>query len=319
MPYSEPKKSLGPFIGDKRTNYCGTQFSLLYESADEERYLASFSFVGFTVLDDGVFVLSTRFVNKPKKVTDNEMINRFLCATRRPLCRWMIYVGDKADIDADYSVISGLVYFDPQRVLQGKKAIWGTMCFVDGVEVLPPVQIGVPVEFVSRVRSLFEECLPVVRYSSDESICLQRQHVVFEASSMKFPGPFSYGAREYLQCGGHPLIANFDGLTFFKMDGYNIVCLSGMVMGENGHGVGQFGSVLPPRVTKFMFREGHRKGSARKKNAGVDCDLRPVYPRRGERPIYETVGTPDLLVTDLVVYDLGVNDEGKNKLLVSTS
>lgn len=35
------------------------------------------------------------------------------------------------------------------------------MSLVDGVEVGPPIQIGVPLEFVNQVRSLFEEAYAI--------------------------------------------------------------------------------------------------------------------------------------------------------------
>ena len=90
-----------PYKGDGRDNYSGWQWSLLYETADDARYLSSFSFLAFTVIRNGVYVLCTRFSSRTKRTTKVAVINKFLCQIRRPLCRWLIYVGSKKEVAAN--------------------------------------------------------------------------------------------------------------------------------------------------------------------------------------------------------------------------
>jgi len=96
-------KPLCPYVGDGRINYTGQQWALLYESSDEERYLASFSYLGFTVIGGSCYVLCTRMSSRKRNSTKQKVVKDFLCQIRRPLCRWLVYVGDRADCELDKS------------------------------------------------------------------------------------------------------------------------------------------------------------------------------------------------------------------------
>ena len=227
-------------------NYGGLQWSILYETADDARYLGSFSFPAFTVIDDGVYVLCTRMSTKKKYTTKVAMVNRFLCQIRRPLGRWLMYVGSKEEVSANHAAVKGLAYVDPKVVLGGPSRLWGRLPLIDGVEVIPPVQLGIPAEYAERMRKIFSAKLPVIYYSEENHIALNRHHIVFGDEKIKSPVVSSYAMHENLMCGGHPTAAAFSGLYHMK-DGQggsrHAVVANGMILGQNLYGVGHFGSL----------------------------------------------------------------------------
>jgi hypothetical protein len=235
-----------PYGGDDRENYGGLQWSILYETADDARYLGSFSFPAFTVIDDGVYVLCTRLSTKKNYTTKVAMVNRFLCQIRRPMCRWLIYVGSKDEVSANHAAVKGLAYVDPKVVLSGANRLWGRLPMIDGVEVMPPVQLGIPAEYAEHMRKIFNAKLPVIFYSEESYIALNRHHIVFGDEKIVSPVVSSYAMRENLMCGGHPTAAAFSGLFHMK-DGQggsrHAVVANGMILGQNLYGVGHFGSL----------------------------------------------------------------------------
>jgi len=147
-----------PYMGDGRTNYTGWQWSSLYMSADDDRYLLGFSYVGFTVIGSGCYVLCTRMSSRTKNSTKQQFVKEFLCQIRRPLCRWLVYVGEKEECEKDKS-LSGLSYVKADIAFSGAVELWGELPCIDGVRIIPPVQIGVPAKFVTELKVAFNSLL----------------------------------------------------------------------------------------------------------------------------------------------------------------
>jgi hypothetical protein len=69
----------------------------------------------------------------------------FFFYTRRPLARWLIYVGSAADVAANPNVIGGLDLISVRDVMAATINVGGgEHPSIDGMDVDPPIQIGVP-------------------------------------------------------------------------------------------------------------------------------------------------------------------------------
>jgi len=142
----EKKRANRTYLYDGRRNYAGQVWENLYLSSDDDRYLMSCAVFGYTEFDGETYVLAAKFSNRrtvPGYVM-TEMVEDFLCYTRRPLARWLINVGKTSDVKADPTEIWGLSYVDVGDAMGGSYAIWGKHPMIDSVDVDPPIQIGVP-------------------------------------------------------------------------------------------------------------------------------------------------------------------------------
>ena len=92
------------FLGDGRTNYHADQWRLHYMSACDFSYLAGCSYPGFTVVGDGVYLLATRMSNMVKQEAMFVEVSEFLLTIRRPLFRFIVYIGDRASLGVESKV-----------------------------------------------------------------------------------------------------------------------------------------------------------------------------------------------------------------------
>jgi hypothetical protein len=238
---------------------------------------------------------------KKNYTTKVAMVNRFLCQVRRPLCRWLIYVGSKEEVSANHAAVKGLAYVDPKVVLGGPSRLWGRLPTIDGVEVIPPVQLGIPAEYAERMRKVFSARLPVIYYSEESYIALNRHHIVFGDDKIKSSVVSSYAMRENLMCGGHPTAAAFSGLFHMKdgQGGYrHAVLANGMILGQCLYGVGHFGSLCSNLEADWLVGSEEYTSFPVDKNEKIPFVLRPVWNDAREKEKgrkSNIVGSDDLL------------------------
>ena len=111
------------FAGDGRPNYSAAQWRNLYLSASESGYMAGFSFPGFTVIGDSVFLLATRLSALKKQRCPYDKVAHFLCTVRRPLCWFLVYLSEHGLLVANHRVYH-YAYAEPLAVFAGDSDLW---------------------------------------------------------------------------------------------------------------------------------------------------------------------------------------------------
>ena len=240
------------YVGDGRLNYHPEQFKLQYLSSGDIDYLSSLSYPGMTVVDDMVFVLVTRLSSMPRGPSFSTEVSDCLLQIRRPLFRFLVFIGEKRDFDEGASVFS-LPWAEPRSTFSGDASIWGTLPYIDGVKVIPPVQIAVPFRNARRLEARFDKQMPVIWVEEDRCIRLQRQHIVFCFVRYSPPGAWSFYLRDCLACGGRQDTVAFTGLRHMRYGSGRIIVAAGMVLGRYEYGVGVFGSLIRPDVARAYF------------------------------------------------------------------
>ena len=271
------------FLGDGRTNYHADQWRLHYMSACDFSYLAGCSYPGFTVVGDGVYLLATRMSNLVKQEAMFLEVSEFLLTVRRPLFRFIVYIGDRASLGVE-SKIFCYPYVEPRRVFAGEGEVWGELPYIDGVRVVPPVQIGIPYAQRNRMAARFDRKLPAIWVEEERCIQIQRQHVVFAFDPYEAPGVWSYTLRDNLSMGGRADAAHFCGLRNIVRGNGSVVFLAGMLKSKSGYGVGQFGALIVSSVAEAVFR-GSFSPSEERFNVHVPCCLAVAHSDRALWPV----------------------------------
>ena len=242
----EKKRANRTYQYDGRRNYAGQVWENLYLSSDDERYLMSCAVFGYTEFDGETYVLAAKFSNRrttPGYVM-SEMAEDFLCYTRRPLARWLINVGKTCDVKADPVQIRGLDYVAVGDVMGGSFAIWGKHPMIDSVDVDPPIQIGIPFkckEFMQKYKKR-----PVSCFGGGKSYIFTRRHIVTQLNYRCHYTLWGYALQEAMRNGGNLSCAQFTGTVELLGQKRRTTCAFGMVLGEKGWMVGQFGAVMVP-------------------------------------------------------------------------
>ena len=271
------------FLGDGRTNYHADQWRLHYMSACDFSYLAGCSFPGFTVVGDGVYLLATRMSNMVKQEAMFLEVSEFLLTIRRPLFRFIVYIGDRASLGVESKVFR-YPFVEPRRVFSGEGEVWGELPYIDGVRVVPPVQIGIPYAQRNRMAARFDRKLPVIWVEEERCIQIQRQHVVFAFDPYEAPGVWSYTLRDNLAMGGRADAAHFCGLRNIVHGNGSVVFLAGMLKSKSGYGVGQFGALIVSSVAEAVFR-GSFSPSEERFNVHIPCWLVVAHLDRALWPV----------------------------------
>jgi hypothetical protein len=273
------------FRGNGRFNYHPEQFRTLYLSADDDNYLAGFSYPGFTLVDGSLYLLATRLSTLAKQRCLFPEVAEFLITIRRPLCRFLVYVGELSDVDEKHGLFR-YAFYGAREVFGGDNAIWGDLPYVDGVRILPPVQLGIPFRHHRRLDARFSKDIPRVWIDEERCVEVQRQHVVFAVTRLEPSGVWSYVLRDYIRTGGRTDCAQFTGLRHYMMGQGSVVALAGMVRGRHGYAVGQFGALLRSDASETYFRNGY--GPSREvRNLHIPCTLDAVHVDRKNWPVRE--------------------------------
>jgi len=242
----EKKRANRTYRYDGRRNYAGQVWENLYLSSDDERYLMSCAVFGYTEFDGETYVLAAKFSSRrttPGYVM-SEMVEDFLCYTRRPLARWLINVGKTSDVKADPVQIRGLDYVAVGDAMGGSFAIWGKHPMIDSVDVDPPIQIGVPFkckEFMQKYKKRVVSCS-----AGGKGYIFTRRHIVTQLNFRCHYTLWGYALQEAMRNGGNLSCAQFTGTVDLLGQKRRTSCAFGMVLGEKGWMVGQFGAVMVP-------------------------------------------------------------------------
>jgi hypothetical protein len=204
------------------------------------------SVFGYTEFDGETYVLAAKFSNRRTSIgyIMTEMVEDFLCYTRRPLARWLINVGKTCDVEADPAEIWGLSYVDVGDAMSGSYAIWGKHPMIDGVDVDPPIQIGVPFkckEFMQKYKKKTVSCS-----AGGKGYIFTRRHIVTQLNFRCHYTLWGYALQEAMRNGGNLSCAQFTGSVELLGQKRRTSCAFGMVLGEKGWMVGQFGAVMVP-------------------------------------------------------------------------
>ena len=243
---AEKKRANRTYQYDDRRNYAGQMWENLYLSSDDERYLMTCSVFGYTEFDGETYVLAAKFSNRRTSAgyVMTDLVEDFLCYTRRPLARWLINVGKTCDVEADPSEIRGLSYVDVGDAMRGSFDLWGKHPMIDSVDVDPPIQIGIPFKckgFMQRYKKK-----PVICSAGGKSYIFTRRHIVTQLNFRCHYTLWGYALQEAMRNGGNLSCAQFTGTVELLGQKRRTTCAFGMVLGEKGWMVGQFGAVMVP-------------------------------------------------------------------------
>ena len=255
--------------------------------ASESQYMSGFSFPGFTLIGDSVFLLATRLSTLQRRLCPMTEVAHFLCTIRRPLCRFLVYVGERQML-AKFHWVYSYAYVEPVAAFGGGSDVWGELPFVDGVRVTPPVQLGFPHNQARRRCSYYmSKGLPRIWVDEERCIQLQRQHFVFAFNAYVAVPEWSYRVRDYLACGGRPDAAHFTGLRRVLIGSSSVYFSAGTVRGKSRCAVGQFGAMLRDDISQRVFgREGFElRGSDELFNLHVPCALQESHSDRSLWPL----------------------------------
>ena len=244
---------------------------------------------------------------------------------RRPLCRFLVYIGERGAL-ADNHWVYRYIYAEPVAVFAGDSDLWGELPFVDGVCVIPPVQLGFPQSQARRRAAIYgTKGLPRIWINDERCIELQRKHFVFAFEVYRALPEWSYQVRDYLACGGRPDAAHFTGLRRLRVGGGEVYFCAGMVRSRTRCAVGQFGSMLRDELSGCVFGRECRNhaGSDERYNLHIPCQLEATHMDRSrwpviQRPSGEEVlldpghyyGKPDIVDERNVAVSLGVRPHG---------
>ena len=280
---ADMKPELETFTGDDRENYSGEQWKYLFMASDDQRYLVSFSHPAYTVIGTGVYILSTRFAKKERATTFVQDVANFLVYVRRPLCRFLVYVGELEEVERDGPRMR-IPFVDPNVAFSGDVDVWGRLPSIDGVRATPPVQIGVPAKWVDRMWRQFSEEMPVIWFKMNRCVKVQRRHVVFEVKNAPPILSLSGSARIALSVGGRVETCGFFGIRLFRLrSDVKVYASESMMAGKNGYAVGHFGSLLAKNVSE-RYIDGHF-ASAPPVNVAIPYSLEPLWERRDLWPV----------------------------------
>jgi hypothetical protein len=269
---------------DGRANYAGQAWECLYLSADDERYLLSCSVFGYTEFDGETYLLAAKFSSResaPEYVMSDEVAD-FLCYTRRPLARWLIYVGSTAEVNADPSAISGLEFVSVGDTMAGSIDVWGKHPMIDSVDVDPPIQIGVPFKrggYMQKYKKMHVSCA-----GGGKGYIFTRRHIVTQLHYRVHYTLWGFALHEALRNGGNLGCAQFTGSVELLGHKKRTSCAFGMVLGEKGWLVGQFGAVMVPggdyvlNDSVYMELHGHCISGIRQ---SVEAVWRPINAASG--------------------------------------
>jgi hypothetical protein len=210
-------------------------------------------------------------------------VSEFLLTIRRPLFRFLVYIGDRANLGVESKVFR-YPFVEPRRVFFGESEVWGELPYIDGVRVVPPVQIGIPYAHRNRMAARFDRKLPSIWVEEERCIQIQRQHVVFAFDPYEAPGVWSYTLRDNLAMGGRADAAHFCGLRNIVHGNGSVVFLAGMLKSKSGYGVGQFGSLIVSSVAEAVFRSSFSPSEERF-NVHIPCWLVVAHVDRALWPV----------------------------------
>jgi hypothetical protein len=130
------RSDLITFAVDDRPNFLGDQWLSLYLASDDQRYLVPTSFPAYTVIGKGVFMLATRFARGKERATSFvREVADFLIYVRRPLFRFLVYVGDLEDVERDGPRMR-IPFVAPEVAFRGDEGVWGVLPLIDGVKTI---------------------------------------------------------------------------------------------------------------------------------------------------------------------------------------
>jgi hypothetical protein len=236
------------------------QWAALYLSCDEERYMMGCSYLGYTVFDRSVFVVATRLSIRGHKDYSHIMVRSFLCHVRRPLFRFLVLVGSTQEVEADDALVAKLKYICPEDLIGNSDEVWGRCPVVAGVEIKPPVQIGVPYPLHQTMLLRYGQRLPALSLSREKCIYFRRRDVVVATRPCMSYHVWGDLLRKMLRSGGCYGACSYTGLYSFCA-GYLIP--HGMIEGAGMCGyeevmVGQFGAVAGNRAYEAAKEADYR-------------------------------------------------------------
>ena len=278
------RSDLITFAVDDRLNFSGDQWRSLYLASDDQRYLVPTSFPGYTIIGKGVFMLATRFARGKDRATSFVRdVADFLVYARRPLFRFLVYVGDMDDVERDGPRMR-MPYVAPEDAFRGSESVWGSLPLIDGVKTVPPVQIGVPSRWVDRLWRRYTAELPVIWYKMNRSVVIQRRHIVLEMKNGTPILALSGAARVALSVGGRMETCGFFGVRAFRFrHDVRVYASYGMVLGKNEFAVGPFGSLLVRGVALKCI--DILKAAKSPINVAIPHSVVPIWERRELWPL----------------------------------
>jgi len=96
--------------------------------ASESQYMSGFSYPGFTIVGDSVFLLATRLSTLQRRGCPMGEVAHFLCTIRRPLCRFLVYIGERQKL-AKFHWVYCYAYVEPVAAFGGGSNVWGELPF----------------------------------------------------------------------------------------------------------------------------------------------------------------------------------------------
>ena len=91
-------------------------------------------------------------------------------------------VGSTQEMEADGALVENLEFVCPTTVIANEDEFWGRCPVVAGVEIHPPVQIGVPYPLHEGVLARYGQRLPAVSFSREKCAYFRRKDIVVAVS-----------------------------------------------------------------------------------------------------------------------------------------